>query len=354
MQRERVSHSVSRPARRVTISDLADQLSLTKGTVSRALNGYPDIAERTRLRVQKAANDMGYRPLSQAQAIRTGRVRSIGFVVDLHEHDAYRPFLAEFLAGVSAAAAREDWTLTVTTATAEDDITRLFSQLYDARKVDGFILPRTYEHDERAQALRAAGVPYVLFGRVADMADTAYFDISGENAMSAAVTRLHVLGHRRIGFVQGGEGYTYSRLRLEGYRSGLAASGLSYEPQLVAGPALTQSEGQAAAEALLAQANPPTAIVYAVDRAALGAYAAAQNKGLKIGADLSIISYDGIPEGAMMAPPLSSFHVDQQEAGMRLAELLIRLIRGEDASQLQELAQAEFRPGGSHGPPATP
>lgn len=141
--------------RRVTISDVAKHLDLTKGTVSRALNGYGDISESTRLRVRRAADQLGYRPLSHAQAIRTGRVRSLGLVLQVNEHDGHRPFVAEFLSGVSEAASREDWTLTVATAASEEDTLRLLKKIGDDGKADGFILPRTRLDDPRVAFLRS-------------------------------------------------------------------------------------------------------------------------------------------------------------------------------------------------------
>src|SRR6056297_4238814 len=92
---------------RVTINDVARELGLAKGTVSRALDGYPDISDSTRNRVARMADRLGYAPLAHAQAIRTGRVRAIGIVLQIGEHDAQRPFLADFLAGVTTAASRE-------------------------------------------------------------------------------------------------------------------------------------------------------------------------------------------------------------------------------------------------------
>ena len=98
---------------RVTISDVADALGVAKGTVSRALNNYPDISESTRRRVQRTADAMGYRPLAQAQAIRTGRSRAIGLVLQNDIVGAQRPFLSDFLAGVSKTASEASWTITV-------------------------------------------------------------------------------------------------------------------------------------------------------------------------------------------------------------------------------------------------
>ena len=100
-------------AGRVKIDELAEHLGLSKSTVSRALNGYSDIAETTRKRVENAARKLGYRPLSHAQAIRTGRVRAIAMVLNSEEPDGHNPFLQEFLAGACEAASGFDWTMTI-------------------------------------------------------------------------------------------------------------------------------------------------------------------------------------------------------------------------------------------------
>ena len=114
---------------RVTISDVSDALGLTKSTVSRALNDYPDIAEGTRLRVRRMAEKMGYNPLSFAQAIRTGLPRSVGLVIQMADHAAPRPFLAEFLAGVSQGASAQGWTLTLAAANDPEHTLETFSSM---------------------------------------------------------------------------------------------------------------------------------------------------------------------------------------------------------------------------------
>ena len=202
---ETAAQPAARPgARRVKISDVAEALGLAKGTVSRALNGYPDIAEATRLRVTRAAERMGYRPLAQAQAIRTGRARALGLVLNAGRADAHKPFLTDFLDGISRAASEESWTLTVATAMDEADEVATLARLVDERKVDGFILPRTKLHDPRIDLLRERAVPFILYGRTADPTGCAWFDIAGEEAMAAAIDRLQAAGHRRIGFINGG------------------------------------------------------------------------------------------------------------------------------------------------------
>ena len=349
----RVSTQNLAPERRsrVTIADVADALGLTKGTVSRAMNGYPDISDATRQRVRRKAEIMGYRPLAQAQAIRTGRSRALGLVLQTDSQGAQRPFLSDFLAGVTSAASSASWTLTVATSNGEQEMLATLERLLEERKADGFILPRTWVRDARIRLLRSLDVPFVLYGRVSDPDGCAWFDSLGEEAMREAVARLVAHGHKRIAFVNGGMEYNFSGLREEGFRVGMSDAGLDVDPDLMLSDAMTREAGAAATERLLHTDRPPTAIVFAVDAAALGSYETAETYGLEIGHDLSIISYDGIPEGAWVRPPLTTFSVDSRNAGTRLAELLIRRIRGEPPETLRETALAELKVGGSDGPP---
>ena len=337
---------------RVTISDVSDALGLTKSTVSRALNDYPDIAEGTRLRVRRMAEKMGYNPLSFAQAIRTGLTRSVGLVIQMADHDAHRPFLAEFLAGVSQGASAQGWTLTLAAANDPEHTLETFSSMIRDRKVDGFIIPRTLVHDDRIDLLRRKNFPFVLFGRTSDPADCAWFDLLGEDAMQDAVRRLASMGHSRIGFINGGLQYNYAALRRDGFVLGMQEAGLRVDPALMGDDAVTITEGRNEALRMLRLPEPPTAIICAVDMAALGVYRAAAECGLAVGSDISTLSYDGTPDGAHATPQLSTYAVNFTRSGSTLSSLLIRRIRGEDPETLRETEEAEFLDRGSAGPPA--
>ncbi|AJE48885.1 LacI family transcriptional regulator [Celeribacter indicus] len=341
----------SRDNARVTISDLSQALSLTKGTISRALNGYPDISEATRIRVIRAAQAMGYRPLSHAQAIRTGRSQSLALVIHLAEPDAYRPFLAEFLAGLTQAASAEGWTITIATADTEADSLRLMRDLVQERKADGFILPRVHRDDPRIAALAALDTPFICYGRPKDAERMSFFDIDSEAAMSEAVGKLAALGHRRIGYIGSAQSYAFSHHRHAGYRAGLALAGMDPAPELVEA-AVSREESVAAAAALLRLARPPTAILCATDVLASGVYDAAAAAGLEIGADLSVIGYDNAPEAQAMWPRLATFAVDNRAAGAALGRMLIARITEPEHPPSQMILPAEFRPGGSIGQPA--
>ncbi len=349
MQKKSTLLGPAKGGARVTISDVAIALDLTKSTVSRALNGYSDISQSTQLRVKRMAEQMNYRPLSHAQAIKTGRTRALGLVLQLADHDAQRPFLAEFLAGLSTGATQEGYTLTVASADCDAHVVETIKTLIRDRKADGFILPRTMVQDARVTLLRDADVPFVLFGRQEDETDCSWFDVRGEDAMRDAVLHLARLGHRRIAFINSGRGYYYARLREQGYLNGLLQAGLAVDPAIMADGAVTVEDGVAASGLLLRQENAPTAIVCAVDQVALGTYRAAAERGLVIGRDLSVIGYDGIKEGTHAHPPLSTFQVDSKAAGIALASLLIRRVRGEPAETLRTTVAATFVDRGSTG-----
>ena len=169
--------------------------------------------------------------------------------------------------------------------------------------------------------------------------------------MEQAVLRLHALGHRHIGFINGLERYMYARLRHEGYLAGLEKAGLPVDRSIMRTNAVTKEDGLREGIALLSAPVRPTAIVCAVDLAALGLYQAAQAASLEIGRDLSVMSYDGISEGEFATPPLTSFSVDNREAGKRLADLLIKRIRGEAPETLRQLGEATLIERASDGPP---
>ena len=355
VQATRTPHR-TRPGSRVRISDVAQHLGLTKGTVSRALNGYPDIAEATRVRVQKAVRDLGYRPTPSAQALRTGRARALALVLELDAHDQFSPFLAEFLGGGTQAASAEGWSLTVASAAYGPQMRQVVDRLIEEQKADGFIIPRTRVEDDRIIHLGEKQVPCVLYGRTGQTGDKAtahsWFDIDGFDAFRRATLRLAEQGHTRIGFVGFDESFKFTHLREDGFKAGLAEAGLTCDETLIWRGAMNTIGGWQATRDLMALDRPPTALVMTTDEVALGAYEAASEIGIEIGKDLSIIAYDGIPRGRLTRPRLTTYRVDNAAAGAALAGLLIRQLRGEEPRQLREIAHATLQPGGSDGPPA--
>ncbi len=320
---------------RVTIRDLAEYLELSKGTVSRALNGYSDIAEGTRRRVFEAARRFDYRASSAARAVRTGKCEAVGLVMNVDAERCCLPFVAEFLDGVSRRLAEEGWVLCVSTSFSAEGLLDAHTRLVAENKVDGFILPRMRREDSRVSLLEELNVPFVLFGRTGRKRGLSWYDVQGEFAMEHGVRRLVELGHRRIGYIGARPSSMYQVLQRQGYRDGLEACGIAWDGELERDGAITEPEGCVAARKMLGVDSPPTAILCALDRVALGACRAVRGFGMAPGRDVSVIGFDGIPEGAYAHTPLTTYTYDMRFAGYSVTDLLLRRIGGEAPEALR-------------------
>ena len=338
--------------RRVTINDVAQHLGIAKGTVSRALNGYGDVSETLRQRVRAAAQELGYKPSSLARRLTRGSADTIGMVLIVGGPQLYDPFLSQFLDGASSSLRRRGRDLLVSTAPSTEAAVPEFEALAQLRKVDGFLLTRTESKDPRVLFLQEKGLPFVTHGRVEGENSHPWFDIDNEAAMIEAVDQLSALGHERIGLIAAPSRLNFGRLRLRGFRRGIALAGLDTGDLPIETVTTVDSEsGRQAAIRLLRDPMPPTALVCMTDVLAIGAYAAARDLRLRVGRDISVIGYDGLPTGGFLDPPLSTFDQAPGDYGGYVADMLLDLIDGDTTDHPGRLERARFAARGSHGPP---
>ncbi|MEZ5848872.1 MAG: LacI family DNA-binding transcriptional regulator [Geminicoccaceae bacterium] len=327
----------SNPSQRIDLKGLAQVLGLSMTTVSRALNGYSDVSEKTRRRVEKQARLLGYTPNAQARRLTSGMTETIGFVLGDVSGYYDDPYFAQLLAGMSEVLTRLNYDLVISTRGAGGDPLGGYRRLVDERRVDGIVLDRTRRDDERIAFLLEAGMPFVSFGRSEVSGDHAFLDADCEEAGYIATRRLLGLSHRRIAFLGAPRGYMFNHLRLRGYERALNEAGLEIDPQLVTVTAYEEEGSFHAATGLLRLDHPPTAIVCIDDMAAMGAVVAVRSEGLEVGEDVSIIGYNDIAPAALMDPPLTTVRIDSRAAGRRLAEMLLAVIAGRPASVFQEV-----------------
>lgn len=338
--------------RHVTIADVARHLGVAKGTVSRALNNYPDVSPQTRKRIAEAAEQLGYRPSSIARKLKAKRADAIGVVLPMADNLLADPFLSEFLDGVSHALDQRGQDLLVSTAPSIQATVQVYERIIAARKVDGLILTRTRTDDPRIQYLRERGFPFATHGQCGLPGGFASFDIDNERAILDAVAHVVLLGHRRIGYIGGPSTFNFSRLRLLGYRKGLRAAGLSCDEDLIVERPLGEEFGHTGADQLMQLPEPPTAIVCISDALAIGALRAVRDLGLTVGSDVTVIGYDGIPVGAYVDPPLTTFSQSMRSAGAKVAGMVMDVIDGAEPDTLSHMGQAVLVRRKSDGPPA--
>ena len=336
-----------------TIADVARATGLSKGTVSRALNDYTTIAPATKATVREAARALGYQPSHSARNLKRGASETIGVVLTVGESTLYSPFLAAFLSGVTQRLNELSYDLLVSTALSDDQAALAYRRMVAAKKADGFIVTRTLIRDPRIECLTELGVPFIAHGRTIGQDGHAWFDLDNERAMRDAVAHVASLGHRRIGYVGAPADLNFARLRLAGFVAGLRDAGCPADDALVAADAgYEELAGERAALALLRAPEPPTAIVCAVDRLAIGAAVACASLGLEVGRHVTLIGYDDIPSARHVSPPLTTFSQDMAASGARVASDLVRLINGAEPGEVQTLARATLVRRASDGPPA--
>jgi DNA-binding LacI/PurR family transcriptional regulator len=320
--------------RRPTIADVARHAGVSKGAVSFALNGRPGVADSTRQRILAAAQELGWRPSQRARSLSVSRAFALGLIVArnpvLLGSD---PFFSSFVAGVETVLSERGQSLVlqvVGTAAAEEEGYRRLAG--DAR-VDGVFLSDLRRDDPRIALAVELGLPAVTLNRPDVSCPYPAVCMDDRPGITAAVEHLVALGHVRIAHVSGPDDYLHGIGRRQAFLEALAAAGLP--PGRVEPGDFTAAGGMAATRRLLADAEPPTAIVYANDLMAIAGISEAQKAGLTVPDDLSVTGYDDTELSAHLHPALTTVRTDPYGWGQVAARTLLALVDGEPAGDLE-------------------
>ncbi|MEO8756133.1 MAG: LacI family DNA-binding transcriptional regulator [Devosia sp.] len=196
----------------MTIKDLAGELGLSITTISRALNGYPDVGEKTRKRVREGAEKFGYRPNRNAQRLVTKRTHNIAWVQQDNDRKFVDPHFVEVMAGVLRGARADNYDIVLASDTPEHEM-RVYDRFVNDNSVDGFIVDLPRENDRRVSYLLEAGRPFVVHGRDGRTGEYGWVDIDNYGNFYNLTRLLLANGHRRIAFINGDESFTYALYR---------------------------------------------------------------------------------------------------------------------------------------------
>jgi LacI family transcriptional regulator len=336
----------------VNLKELSEHLGLSQTTVSRALNGFPEVGEVTRKRVVEAAEQFQYRPNSSARKLATGRAGAIGIVISSERNLLLDPIFTDFLAGVASRSAQVDTDVLVSSSLGDEAGT--YRRLARVRSVDAVVLSTPTVDDSRIALLQRLGMPFVVHGRSLTSLPYAHLDIDNEAAFFQATSLLGDLGHRRIGLINESVNFTFAMHRSRGWRHALAERGLPVLPELECSSRMTEENGYRMARGLFDLAEPPTALLCSSIFSALGAMRAARDTGRVVGKDLSLIAHDdGLaairPE--TLTPPLTTTFSSIHAAGIRIAEIGQAIAKGADPGTLTEVWPVDLVFRGSTVPP---
>ncbi|KMS87310.1 LacI family DNA-binding transcriptional regulator [Prauserella rugosa] len=323
-----------------SLIDVAREAGVSTATAGRALGGYGKVSQRTRERVADAASRLGYRTNGLARSMITGSTQTLGVLVS----DVSNPFFATALRGITDVTQQAGFEVLLSNTGGDADAERRALAVMSEKRVDGVIvapaLPSDGAHLARAIEL---SVPVVQLDRLASGVPSAdSVTIDNEHAVAEAVGHLLELGHRRIGVITEADGdiarlrsgnrkrgLLPSAVRLRGYFSALTEAGIPVDESLVGVARYDRESAYDATTRLLELTEPPTAMLCTDNVLASGAYRAAQDKGLRMPDDLSLIGFDDEPWTTLVRPGLTIVEQPTYELGAQAGrQLLDRIERG--------------------------
>lgn len=313
-----------------TIKEIASRLNVSISTVSRALHNHSSIGLRTKMQVQKLAEELNYEPNQAAISFKQGKTMILGVILpNLGEE-----YFSMAINGIEDVATQNKYTVLIGQSHDETEREQQIAEAMRRQRVDGLIVSlakstKSFEHFEQ---LKKYNIPIVFFDRVPDLPDAYTVSCNLENSSVELVDWLVSQGHQQIGFIKGPDTLIHSKQRLNGYYEGLKKHRLKVDSSFVVSTDLSKKKTQDAMHKLLALKNRPTAVIAFNDYVALEATQYTRHQGLKINKDISFVSYANLPITSYLDdPPLASVEQFPYEQAEKATEILLKLIQSKGA-----------------------
>ncbi|MFF1486526.1 LacI family DNA-binding transcriptional regulator [Streptomyces sp. NPDC058319] len=314
-----------RPAdvRRPTLNAVAARAGVGRGTVSRVINGSPQVSEHSRAAVEQAIAELGYVPNRAARSLVTRRTDSVALVVPEAETRLFsEPYFSGIIRGVSTGLADAGMQLLLVLARDEKEYARLADYL-SAQRVDGVLMMAVHGDDTLPDRLEELAVPTVLAGRRSHREPLGHVRADNSGGARTAVRHLLARGRQVIGTITGPLDMDAAQARLDGYRTALADAGLPADEELIAGGDFTEEGGRAAMRQLLRRRPALDALFAASDVMASGAVLELRAAGLRVPHDVAVVGFDDSIVARHIDPPLTSVRQPLEEMGRTMADLLL-------------------------------
>ncbi len=316
---------MARVPERATLRDVARIAGVHPGTVSRALNPATEalVRDETVRRVREVAEQLGYRPNPLARGLKTNRSFTIGVIVP----DIQNPLFPPIIRGLDDRLGEAGYTPLIANTDNDPERERVDFEAMRARAVDGFVTATARLDHELLDEFADLGMPLVLVNRRVEDGSLPSATADDRAGVRLAVEHLVALGHTRVAHLGGPQDVSTGRQRREGFEEAMAAANL--DPSLVKyGRAFTEPEGARLCEQLLAETEPPTAIVAGNDLMALGCYDVFAARGIACPGDISVAGFNDMPFADRFSPPLTTVRIPHYEIGVAAAQLLLDILQG--------------------------
>jgi len=309
----------------ITIRDVARAAGVSPATVSRVLNAPEGVSADLKSRVLATVRNLGYRPNSQARSLRTRATAVLGVIIS----DITNPFFTAMVRGVEDAASDAGYSVILANADEDLEKEQRYLDVAVAERLAGVVLSPASATQTRIDVLSEAGIPVVTIDRRLKTADVDRVTVRNRKAATEATLHLAEQGCRRIGFVAGPSITTTAVDRLAGYRAGLRAAGIDYDPALVEAGDFRIEGGREATRRLLALDRRPDALFVSNNLMTIGAVDALDTAGLAFPDDIALVGFDDMSWTLGLRTTLTSITQPTYDIGRVATELLLRRVRRE-------------------------
>jgi len=311
----------------MNIKELAKKLDLSITTVSRALGGYSDVSEKTRERVKKFANKYQYSPNPYASVLASGRTKTVGYVLPIYGTNAStlnQGNFFQFIAGMSDELLSESIQLQILFAKSEDEEIKAYEKLILEQKIENIVLQNIKTKDKRIDLLNKYKINYVAWGKTKKNSDFSWVDLDNKKAIEKIVKYLIERKHKHISYINISEKYNFANERKNSFLKILKKNKISFNKNYYASVKLEEPEKSfEIIKNMLSRNKKITSIICSTEYSALSAIKACNYLNLKIGKDISIITFDGPLVRDLSTPPITAVSFPVKELGKKAINILL-------------------------------
>jgi len=310
---------------RVTLSDIAERLDLTKVSISKALRDHPDISTETKAKVQEAAREMGYTPNRLARSLTTNRTATIGVVVPKLDHN----FFADALQGINERASEHDYEIILCVSEEQEAAERRHLRTLLSMQVDGLLISVSEETEsvDIFEQIEEEEVPLVFFDRVLDSVSASRVVVDDEKGAYQATEHALQAGHDTIAHVAGTSNVGIGQRRRAGYEAALREYGIPVDEALIVEGGFDEMHGYRGTNALLERGRVPDAIFAVTFPVALGVGDAIREQDHLRQEDIQIYSFGQHGLNRFFAYPHVSICQPAQKMGREAFSMLLDEMR---------------------------
>ncbi|MEQ6377815.1 catabolite control protein A [Bacillaceae bacterium S4-13-56] len=322
----------------ITIYDVAREANVSMATVSRVVNGNPNVKPATRKKVSEVIERLGYRPNAVARGLASKKTTTVGVIIP----DISSVFFAELARGIEDIATMYKYNIILANSDQNKEKELHLINTMLGKQVDGLIFMGGSISEEHITSFKTSQVPIVLAATLDDSKEISTVNINYERAAYDAVKYLVENGNKKIGFITGPIETAIDNEKYKGYQTALHEASIEVDEELIIQGDYSYDSGMEAVDQFFNLTNPPTAIFVSSDEMALGVIHGVQDRGLSVPQDVEVVGFDNTRLATMVRPTLSTIVQPMYDIGAVSMRLLTKYMNKEQVDETKVVLPHRF------------